>query len=147
MLACREQIASGLDRPPFKVLDDDSLVEIAKARPSTLEELAESGLTSKQMQFWGQQFLAAVARGMKEPLVERIPAQRPDNEYLKRLDKLKDWRKKAAAEMDVESDIVLPRPFLLALAERGPQEMDSVLQSSPWRLEHFGSQILKVLGS
>jgi ribonuclease D len=147
LLGCREQIASRLDRPPFKVLDDDSLVEIAKARPSTLDELAEAGLTSKQVQFWGQQFLAALKRGEKSPLVERVPREVPDNDYLKRLDKLKTWRKKAAAKMDVESDIVLPRSLLLALAERGPREMDSILQPSPWRLEHFGAQILQVLQS
>jgi ribonuclease D len=146
LLACREQIASRLDRPPFKVLNDDSLVEIAKAKPSTLEELAETGLTSRQLQFWGQQVLAAVGQGIKSPLVEKVRPEHPDNDYLKRLEKLKNWRKKAAAEMDVESDIVLPRSLLLALAERGPQEMDTIMRSSPWRLEHFGSQILKVLG-
>jgi ribonuclease D len=146
LLACRDQIASRLDRPPFKVLDDDSLVEIAKANPSTLEELAETGLTSKQMQFWGEQFLEAVLQGRKSPVVKRIPPHRPDDEYLKRLDKLKIWRKKAAALMDVESDIVLPRFFLLALAESGPLEIDSIMRSSPWRLEHFGSQILQALG-
>ncbi len=146
LLVCREQIAARLDRPTFKVLEDDSLVEIAKARPSTLDELAESGLTSRQMQLWGQQFLEAVGRGGKSPLVERMPPQHPDNEYLKRLEKLKNWRKKTAAEMDVESDIVLPRSLLLTLAEHGSQEMGSIMQSSPWRLEHFGSQILQVLG-
>jgi ribonuclease D len=80
-------------------------------------------------------------------LVKRIPPQHPDDDYLKRLDKLKNWRKKAAVEMDVESDIILPRSLLLALAERGPKEMDSIMQCSPWRLEHFGPQILQVLGS
>jgi ribonuclease D len=146
LLACRERIAERLDRPPFKVLDTDSLVEIAKSRPSKLEELAETGLTSRQIQLWGEQILETVVRGMKSPLVERMPLQHPDDEYLKRLDKLKNWRKKAAAEMEVESDIVLPRPLLLALAESGPGEMDSIMRSSPWRLEHFGSQILRVLG-
>jgi ribonuclease D len=146
LLVCRDQIAARLDRPPFKVLDDDSLVEIAKAKPSSLEELAENGLTSKQMQLWGKQFMEAVGQGMERPLVKRIPPQRPEDEYLKRLDKLKNWRKKAAVEMDVESDIILPRPLLLALAEHGPKDMDSIMQCSPWRLEHFGPQILHLLG-
>jgi ribonuclease D len=75
-----------------------------------------------------------------------MPPAHPDEGYLKRLDKLKNWRKKAAAEMKVESDIVLPRSLLLALAESGPAEMDAVMRSSPWRLEHFGPQILHVLG-
>jgi ribonuclease D len=145
VLVCRDQIAAKLDRPPFKVLDDDSLVAIAKARPSTLEELADAGFTSKQMQYWGTLFLEAVHRGVDDPLVKRVAVQRPDEEFLKRLDKLKSWRKKAAAEMDVESDIVLPRSLVLALAERGPQDLRSVMECSPWRLERFGLQILEVL--
>jgi len=120
-------------------------VAIAKARPSTLEELAETGLTSKQMQNWGVLFLEAVGRGVENPLVRRVAAQRPDEEFLKRLDKLKNWRKKAAAEMDVESDIVLPRSLVLALAERGPQDLKSIMECSPWRLERFGTQIFEVL--
>ena len=47
--------------------------------------------------------------------------------------------------MDVESDIVLPRSLVLALAERGPQDLRSIMECSPWRLERFGPQILAVL--
>jgi ribonuclease D len=145
LLACREQIASKLDRPPFKVLDDDSLIAIAKAKPATLQELEDAGLTSKQMQFWGALFLEAVGRGVDSPLVKKVSVPRPADEFLKRLDKLKNWRKKAAAEMDVESDIVLPRSLVLALAERGPQDLKAIMECSPWRLERFGSQIFDVL--
>ncbi len=146
LLAWREEVAASLDRPPFKVLDDDRLIEIARLKPSTPAELLSLGLHHRQMQYWSGDILAAVARGVKSPLVERWQPTRPDDLYLKRLDKLKDWRKKAAAKMDVEFDVVLPRPFMLALAEKGPQDARSILSASPWRLEHFGDQILKVLG-
>lgn len=146
LLVWRDQVAAQLDRPPFKVIDDDRLIEIAVAQPSTATELSGLGLTVRQVQSWATPILAAVVRGVKSPLVKRSQPPRPDDVYLKRLEKLKDWRKKAAAKMDVESDVVLPRPFLLALAEKGPQDMRSILRPSPWRLEHFGDQILKVLG-
>ena len=146
LLAWRDGVAAELDRPPFKVLDDDRLVDIATARPSTPAELEAIGLNVRQVHSWSSAILAAVAQGVKSPLLKRWQPQRPDDLYLKRLDKLKDWRKKAAAKMDVESDVILPRPFMLALAERGPGEVRSILQRSPWRLEHFGEQILKVLG-
>ncbi len=146
LLDWRDQAASELDRPAFKVLDDDRLVEIALAKPSTRQELATIGLTPRQSQNWAGPILEAVAAGLKAPLVKRRPLPRPDDAYLKRLDKLKDWRKKAAEKMDVESDVVLPRPLMLALAEKGPSELRSVLKASPWRLEHFGDEIKKVLG-
>ena len=145
LLAFREQVAAHLDRPPFKVLEDSRLLEIAKTKPSTISEL-EVELTSRQIQNWGNSILAAVQRGMQNPLVKRQPLERPDEAYIKRLEKLKNWRKKVAAEMDVESDVVLPRSLLLALAEAGPQEVDRVLKFSPWRLEHFGAQIINTLG-
>lgn len=147
LLVWREQVAAQLDRPPFKVLDDERLVELVKANPSTMEELAATGLSSRQMEMWADPLLQTLARGLESPLVHWTRPPRPDDVYLKRVEKLKDWRKKAAAAMDVESDVVLPRPFLLALAEKGPQEARSILSASPWRLEHFGDQILEVLGA
>lgn len=147
LILFREQMAARLDRPPFKVLEDEKLVAVAKVRPSNIEELKAAGLTSRQMQHWGEAILEAVGRGSKSPLVKaRLPG-RPDDAYLKRLDKLKRWRKKAAAEMDVESDVVLPRSLLLALAERGSKDINKIMECSPWRMEHFGPQLLKVLQS
>ena len=147
LLRWREGVAAQLDRPTFKVLDDDRLIEIARAQPSAADQLSSIGLTSRQLQNWEAPILEAVARGLESPLVKRMPLPRPDDAYLKRLDKLKEWRKKTAATLDVESDVVLPRPFLLALAEKGPQEISAILGASPWRLEHFADQIVSVLGS
>jgi ribonuclease D len=147
LLNWREQAAAHLDRPPFKVLDDDRLIELVKAKPSTLEELETTGLSMRQMEMWSGPLLQAVARGLQSPLVHWTPPRRPDDAYVKRVEKLKAWRKKAAAAMDVESDVILPRPFMLALAEKGSQEVRSIMAASPWRLEHFGDQILDVLQS
>jgi ribonuclease D len=145
LLACREDIAQRLDRPLFKVLDDEQLIEIARAGPSTLEELAETGLSSRQMEYWGPEVLDAVRRGMENNLVARKRPPAPDAAYLRRLDKLKEWRKKAAAAMEVESDVVLPRSLLLALVEDPSGDVTTIMQPSPWRLQQFGDQISQVL--
>lgn len=145
LLILREQLAARLDRPPFKVLEDDRLVEIAKTKPAAATEL-EVELTSRQIQNWGTLILEAIQRGAESPLVKRIPLERPNEAYVKRLEKLKNWRKKVAVEMDVESDVVLPRSLMIALAERGSQELEQVMECSPWRREHFGAQIVTVLG-
>lgn len=141
----REQIAAKLDRPPFKVIGDDKLFAIARAVPKTKKELADF-LSERQSARWGGEVLAAVGRGADAPLVKRKPAQRPDDAFLRRLDALKEWRKKVAAQMGVESDIVLPKPYLNALAERGGHDLKSILEPSPTRLAQYGEEILKVLG-
>jgi len=146
LVLLREHLAERLDRPPFKVMVDDKLIAIARAKPSTLDDLAGIGLSAKQVDYWGKSVLEAVKHGAENPLVKREPPQHANEAYLKRLDKLKAWRKKVADEMNVESDVVLPKSLLLVLAERGSEDLSSIMKNSPWRLEKFGSQILHVLG-
>ena len=69
LLVWREHVAAQLDRPPFKVLDDERLVELVKAKPTTMEELAAAGLSSRQAEMWGAPLLEAIARGLQSPLV------------------------------------------------------------------------------
>jgi len=142
----RNQIAEKLDRPPFKVVGDEKLIAIARAAPTTKKELADLGLGERQLSRWGAQILSAVGRGAESPLVKRKPAQRPDEAVLRRLEALKAWRKKVAGQLGVESDIILPRPYLLSLAERGGSDLKAILGSSSSRLEQYGAQILEVLG-
>jgi ribonuclease D len=81
--------------------------------------------------------------------VKREQAKRPSDATLKRLDKLKAWRKRLAQEMGVESDIILPRAYLNTLAENPPKsvrELESIMADSPWRFSHYGAQIYGLLG-
>lgn len=142
----RERLAERLDRPPFKVMVDDKLVAIARAKPSTLDDLVGIGLSTKQVEYWGKLVLEAVKRGVENQLVKREPTQRPDEAYMKRLDKLKAWRKKTADGMNVESDVILPKSLLMALAERGAADLNPIMKNSPWRMEKFGTQISNILG-
>ena len=145
----RDHVAEKLDRPPFKVLDDDTLLAIARNLPEKDVDLSGIGLSSKQIRLWGGEILKATRRGAQAPLVTREQIRRPSDSALKRLEKLKNWRKTAAKELGVESDIVLPKVYLNVLAENPPKnttELQAILAESPWRFEHFGRQILKVLG-
>ena len=145
---CREQIAEELDRPPFKVMGDKQLFEIAHLPPQHLDELFGLGLSSKQVARWGMAVLQAVDEGQSAPMVKPQQTQRPDDAFLSRLDDLKNWRKTVARKMKVESDVVLPRPLMELIAEYGPQslpELSDLLSGSVWRMERFGPQILKTL--
>jgi len=144
----RDRRAREIDRPPFKVMEDDILIEIARALPESPADLAAAGMSGKQIRLWGESILTAVRRGSDAPLVKRKRNYRPSDAVLKRLDKLKDWRKKVAKDMGVESDIVLPKPYLQLLAQRpprNPHDLEAVLVESPWRYKTFGTQILKVV--
>ena len=145
----RDQIAEKMNRPPFKVLSNAMLIEIARHLPEKDVDLAGIGLSPKQIDLWGREILAATKRGFEAPLVKRELAKRPNDATLKRLDKLKAWRKRLAQEMGVESDIILPRVYLNTLAENPPksiQELESIMADSPSRSSHYGAQIYRLLG-
>ena len=147
----REQVAQAIDRPVFKVINDRALLAIAAASaqdPDSLERA--SGLRPKQLHRHEIGLLKAVQKGLRAgPLYPRRNP-RPDEGYLARLEALRTWRKDTAQDMGVNSDVVLPRDLLFGLAglERpSPEEVSAVMAQVPWRLKHFGGEILKVLAN
>ena len=61
MWLAREERARALDKPPFKVVGEDALVEIARRRPSTLREMEGiPGVTPRVRERAGDALLAAL---------------------------------------------------------------------------------------
>ena len=150
LCVCRDHIAEKLDRPVFKVISDDILLDIARKLPEKDVDLAGIGLSSKQINLWGHDILTAAKRGVEAPLVKRDQAKRPSDALLRRLEKLKVWRKKIAKEMSVESDIILPKMYLNILAENPPKnlhELEAVMKQSPTRFEKYGTEIYRLVGN
>ncbi|PWH11903.1 MAG: hypothetical protein DDG60_15725 [Anaerolineae bacterium] len=146
---CREKLAEQLNRPLFKILDDHRLLKLAQSEPDTPEKLKVAGLSERQIDRFGRALLQAIQRGQIAPLVKPTEIEKPSSVVLSRLNKLKAWRKKKADEMGVESDIILPRVYLMALAEQNPRTLHALselMSDSPWRVTHFGTEILKILG-
>lgn len=144
----RERLAERMDRPTFKVIDDRRLADIASAIPRTTEELSTL-LSENQRHRFGTDILRAVNRGLNAPAVTRPSrAARPNQAFLVRLDKLSEWRKKTAAKMEIESDLVLPKNWMHVIAEKPPkdiQELAELMPGSPWRIEQFGDEILRLV--
>lgn len=145
----RDHIAERMNRPVFKVIADALLIDIARNLPEKDVDLAGLGLSAKQIRLWGSEILEAVKRGTVAPLVEREQPKRPHDATLKRIEKLKNWRKRLAEQLGVESDIVLPKTYLSVLAETPPknlQTLETMMHDSPTRFAKYGEQILRLLG-
>ncbi|WP_345343241.1 HRDC domain-containing protein [Candidatus Villigracilis affinis] len=145
----REKEAEKLNRPLYKVIMDDTLITLSKNQAQQKVDLSAAGLSEKQIHLWGDAVLAAIRQGVSAPLVERRQVEAKNDAFLRRLEKLKLWRKSAGQEMGVESDVVLPKPYLSALAENPPKDADelaAMMKDTPSRVEKYGPQILKVLG-
>ncbi|MBN2146081.1 MAG: HRDC domain-containing protein [Anaerolineales bacterium] len=146
----RAQMARTMDRPLFKVMGDKTLVSVAVAAPRRMEELRGlPGMTEGQVRRYGRGIIRAVRRGLVAEPLKAPPVVRPDNGTLARLEALKEWRKATGKKLGFESDVVLPRDVMVALAEenpRGREALGVVMADVPWRLERFGEDVLRVLG-
>jgi ribonuclease D len=147
----RDQVAHQLNRPLFKVFGSDTLLDIARYCPGSLRELSElSGMSPRQVDRHGRQLLAAVRRGLRADPVYQPRPVRPNDAFLNRLDRLRTWRKKAALELEVESDIILPKDLMVSIAEKAPRtlsELGEILHETPWRAQQLGEQMLQALAS
>ena len=145
----RDKEAEKLNRPPYKVVMDDVFVSLVKNPPEQKVDLSGAGLSEKQIKLWGDQVLSAIRHGSEAPLVERKQPERKEDAVLRRLEKLKAWRKSIGIEMKVESDIILPKLYLGLLSENPPKSMEELrdlMKDTPSRVDKFGVQILKTLG-
>ncbi len=150
LCVCREEIAEQVNRPLFKVMDDRLLLRVASGLPETPQELKTAGLSERQLQRFGAALLAAVQRGKHARLVQATEIARPSSTMLNRLHRLKAWRKRRAKDMEVESDVILPRVYVHTIAEQNPRSAEAlahIMADTPWRFAHFGQEILKILNT
>jgi ribonuclease D len=145
----RQQKAERADLPLFKIIGDSTLIAITKAAPQTLDELKPiDGMSEGQLRRHGPGLLAAVARGQAAEPLRRPKRAAYDETYAERLEKLRVWRKAAAKELDVESDVVLPRDIMESVARANPRtlpEVERLMTSVPWRLSNYAAPILNAL--
>ncbi|MEX1247137.1 MAG: HRDC domain-containing protein [Anaerolineales bacterium] len=145
----REAKAAEADVPLFKIMGDSTLSAVAAAQPQTPADLKGiAGMTPGQIHRHGKGMLDAVKRGQQSPPLKR-PRRGPyDEAYVELLDKLRAWRKAAAKEMEVESDVVLPRDIMEAVARTNPpalSDLETLMAAVPWRLKTYGKHIITAL--
>lgn len=148
LLEWRQVQAKRMNRPVFKVINNNLLLAIAQSKLNRIEDLQNAGLTIRQSHLFGDEIIAAAKKGLKEAPIKRSYPQRPDQDYLNRLEILRQWRRQTGQKLGLESDLVLPRPFMQSIAEKNPktiQELTELMPHSPWRLEHYGQEILRKL--
>jgi len=145
----RDEEARRLDRPPFKVMGDSVLMAVAQAAPGSEAELKQlSNVPSRIASRYARRLLQAVARGQAATPPRKPSSRGMDEAVHDRFEALRQWRKKAARQHKVESDLILPRDLMLDLAETPPRRLDDLrqrMQPLEWRFETYGGEILDVL--
>jgi ribonuclease D len=144
----RTTAAQNLNRPVFKTLGDNTLVNLVLTTPGSRRTLESAGLTPRQIDMFGDGLLTAIRQGKTAQPIPKPRPVRPNQAYLNRVDKLRQWRLKVGQARKIESDLILPKSLVQAIAEANPRnlaELRSIMENFPWRFEHFGKEILGLL--
>ncbi len=146
----RDGEARHQDHPHFKVLHDRALVALAQARPRTREELVNvEGIKPYHARRYGKRILQTIEQGLhaRPPKLPPPPLRHSDEE-VERYEALRAWRKKVAAEREVDVDVIVCNAVLWKLAEQNPRTIEG-LQAieglGPWKRKTYGEAILGVL--
>ena len=152
----REGLALKLDRPPFMIVGNESLVALAGKRPKSLDEiLAVPGCSQSVVRRAGAAILDAVARGEGVPgdeLPVRRQSPRPSipGAVRRRAEALRAWRAQAAKELELDPGVLFPQRLIDRLAADPPRDVDALQQVDGvrrWRARLFGRELLKALGT
>lgn len=150
----REREAERQDRPPFKIVKNQTLVDVAQRKPASQQELERvPALSSSEAKRYGAAMLAAVREGKQQPLPALPePSVRPeqllDRVTLGRYDALRKWRAATAEARGVAPDIVLTNDILLEVAKRRPQTLDDLGRIDgigPWKAKTYGPDLLRIV--
>ena len=154
LLQMRDQQSELLDRPPFKVLSADTLIEVAENRPGSLYELSLfKGMTSGQLQRHGAAMLAAVERGLATPdaNLPRFP-RGTKKEVLERtkerLKNLKAWRERCSLELGLDPGVLAPNWLLEAVADTEGaviEELEAIAGMRKWQKQIYGEDLARIL--
>jgi len=154
LLRLRDRQARELDRPPFKVISAETLLETAEKRPRTLAELAVvKGMTSGQVHRHGERILAAISSALalpdeKLPRFPRKLREEPADGTKERLKRLKSWRDQRSASLDLEPGVIAPNWLLDGIANANIASVASlggIAGMREWQKRLYGEEIVSLL--
>jgi ribonuclease D len=156
LLQLRDHQASELDRPPFKVISVETLLETAEKRPRTLYDLTGiKGMTPGQIQRFGDSILSAVSTALvlpedKLPRFPRLRRDEPADGTKDRIKRLKNWRQQHSSAQGLEPGVVAPNWLLEAVADVNPvsaEELSAVAGMRDWQKRLYGHELLQELAA
>jgi ribonuclease D len=150
LFAWREQRAEATDTPPFRILGNEVLVRLAELRPRDPAGLGIVPGVLPRLRREAGGLLAALHRAevLKEVDLPRMaPAPRPavPEAVRLRVERLRAWRARKAAELEVDVSVVLPQRLIDRLAEAAPADaagLAAIDGLRRWRTDAFGRDLL-----
>jgi ribonuclease D len=150
LLRFRLNTARKKDRPPFKILGNQAILELARKRPTTAQEMASvPGVSKGQVRVLGSGLLRCIQEAMELPegslpTYPRHSFRRQAPDVIKRVRVLKEWRNERAAELGLDPAVLLTNAQIQALSlarPTRPEEMAPIDGIRRWQRASFGQEI------
>ena len=144
----RDRLARAADRPPFKIMGNEAIVEIAKAKPASHRELqAVKGLSRYHSDRHGRELLQIVRRVL-EIAEEDLPEKNEPKAWIRdkaleaRINRLKSVRDRFAKELKIDASLLAPRHILSGVATAGSLDVPAMRE---WQKQVVGEAFLAAL--
>ena len=150
----RDEAARKFDAPPFKVMNNSVLADLARRPPLSVQELFKRpGVSYRVARKFGAEIMDLIAAaGEEDPMVLDLPpraaAKPPGRAARHSLELLKKWRQCKAEELKLSVGVIFPANILENLAAAPPADFDEFLAfpgMRRWRALEFGREILQTL--
>lgn len=155
MLNVREDLAFKKDRPPFKVLNNEPIMEISLKKPRTQKDLCTiKGISPRQVEAMGSSILVKISEAMNLPEDElpKYPKKISDTvtPYIaKRIKTLREWREVRAEKLGFDDpSLVCTNAQIKALSLAEPMELEQMEKIDGirrWQKKLFGKDLYNLL--
>jgi ribonuclease D len=150
----RDRLAREADRPPFKIFNNDTIIDAAKTKPQKDEDLAKmKALSPGHRRQFGRDIVRLVREAMALP-EEELPERGESKPWLRdkeleaRINALKKVRDKHAAALKIDPAVVAPRHIMAAAATLQPKsvdDLDAIPAMRNWQKKLFGAELVSAL--
>jgi ribonuclease D len=146
--AWRDAHARKGDRPPFKIMGNEQLLEMSKTRPATVADLAKiKGVSKYVADRYGRELVNTIRAAMAVDESDLPEKNEPkpwnrDRELDARIERMKKIRDKVAAELKIDRAVLAPRHVLAAVAATGSYDVPAMRE---WQKKVLGDTMLAAL--
>jgi ribonuclease D len=150
----RDEIARKMDVPPFKVLNNSTLIDLVQNPPLTVESMFKRrGISNRVARKYAASIIKLIAESRKQsPAILEHPVRSnwkaPGRLAKLRMEKLKIWRNEKAKELGLHVGVIFPAYQLEMLAMTPPSDLDAFAllpDMRKWRTREFGEELIQLL--
>jgi ribonuclease D len=154
ILQLRDDMARRRDLPPFKILGNAAIMDIAETKPVTKIDLERiKGLSAGQIKMLGRHILKKTDESITLPenalpAFPRNTGQRIGVKVAKKAKALKQWREQRAKRMGIDPSLVCTNAQIQSLALSHPKrrkDLEGIDTIKAWQKRLFGSEICNLL--